>query len=428
MMPSLLGLPLEVLMQIVQQTIPAEFEATALSCKALFAASTPFRAQDEEQDEEVLNSLEAEVPAALRNLVLTSPFIEHFGGDPDDWIQGIQQSGIYADVFLLTLLSQVRRVTLYPRWDELDPCQTHYVLSNKHLWPVLKQITYQAKHSEEFPGAPLSMLSTIESSRDFSSDEKSPLTPFVPFLAINSISEVSLVSCVFYDDGYTGMAFDPLVECYSTNLRTLNVDASVAGPKELSQLLSRIPNLEIFRFSHQTKHHGCGYLYNFGAFLDTVQNICGKTLKELSVRLIILESGGSKGATLVDMTRFQKLAVLGINIEMLCGPPYDSSMRDLDAEEIESVGSPAWPKLINMLPVSIEKVNLYLDTFEDDYLKCISHLVEDLPEARVTKLPCLDKLSLFVHSTIPDKALEVLNAAKRSGFSILKDRTSKPLL
>jgi hypothetical protein len=68
---------------------------------------------DYQEDEEVINSLEAEVPETLRNLVLTSPFTEAFRGTPDDWIEGIRWSAIDADGFLLTLLSEVRKVALF---------------------------------------------------------------------------------------------------------------------------------------------------------------------------------------------------------------------------------------------------------------------------------------------------------------------------
>jgi hypothetical protein len=44
-MPSLFGLPLELLGQIIQETIPADFEVTTLSCKFLLAASAPFQPQ-----------------------------------------------------------------------------------------------------------------------------------------------------------------------------------------------------------------------------------------------------------------------------------------------------------------------------------------------------------------------------------------------
>jgi hypothetical protein len=506
-MPSLLDLPLELLVQIAEETIPADFEATALSCKTLLAASTPFRAQyatrrkrfrnfmfsrkvdqsqeggenshsgeywdeitretgirimntrelleyisldhsvaqyihsidlrgtgdegeDVEEDEEPSSSPAAEVPETLKNLVLTSPFIKAFAGDPADWIEQIRWSAIYADVFLLTLLSQVREVALHPRWDDLDPFDKHMNLTNGRLWPVLNLITHRANHAEEFPNAPLSMLSIVQPSRDFGYEERSPLTPFVPFLAINSVSEVSLTSCIFKDDGYTGIEFDPLVECYSTNLRKLTLESCVAGPEELSQLLSRIPNLEIFEFSHETKWHGCGHNWNVGAFLDTVQNACAKTLKKLSVTVSSLF--GTQGATLVDMTRFQRLVELELDVDMLCGPAYDPSKRDWEFDEFESAGTPAWPKLTDMLPPTIERLNLCLKTFSDDNLKCITHSIKGLSDTRVTKLPHLETLSLSVcmdsGPTIPGVALEALNAAKRSGFSVLKLGTSTSLL
>jgi hypothetical protein len=502
-MPSLLDLPLELLVQIVEETIPVDFEATALSCRTLFAASTPFRVQyatrrkrfrnfsfsrivqrtpegaevsdsdecwdevtqatgnrilttrglleyialdpsvaqyiqsidlrnhwDIEEDEEMIESLHAEVPETLKSLVRTSPFIEVFSGTPEDWIEKIRLSEVHADVFLLTLLSQVQKLNLHSRWDELDRLNNVRSLANQQLWPVLDMITDRANRVKEFPNAPLSMLSVVQPSRDNGYDERSPLTPYVPFLKIDSVCEATLTSCIFIDDGYTGYAFDPsVILCAGKNLRKLTLESCIAGPKELSQLLSSIPNLEIFEFSHETKWHGCGHNWNAGAFLDTVQDACGRTLKELSVTISTLY-GGDLGATLVDMTWFQKLAVLELDIDMLCGPAYDPSMRDLEADELD--GSPAWPKLSDMLPATIERLNLCLNTFSDNHLKCITHLVEGLPDARVKKLPRLEKLSISVRMdfspTIPDVALESLNVAKRSGFSILRLGTSITLL
>jgi hypothetical protein len=132
------------------------------------------------------------------------------------------------------------------------------------------------------------------------------------------------------------------------------------------------------------------------------------------------------------MTRFQKLVVLELDVDMLCGPAYDPSMRDLEWDKFESVGSPAWPRLNDMLPASLERFNLYLNTFGDDHLRCISHLIEGFSDARATRLPNLNRLCLFVRmdsgSTIPDVALKELNAAKSSGFSILKLGTSTSIL
>lgn len=496
-MPSLLELPLELLCQIVEETIPAGFEAAALSCRTLFAASAPFRAQyathrkrfrhfafsqkldsgsdsedcwdeiaqetgiritttrelleyialdhsviryiqsidlrdhaDLEEDEDLSASLEAEVSETLKKLVLASPFMEAFNGDPDEWVRQIRWSGIYADVFLLTLLSHVRTLNLHPRWEEVDQSDGRDPLVSKRLWPVLNMITYRANNAEEFPNTPLSRLSVVKPSRDEGYEERSPLTPFVPFLAINSVSEVSLRSCLFIDDGYTGIEFDPMVECYSTNLRKLSLNACVGGAKELSELLSRIPNLEIFEYSHETKWHGCGHNWNIGVFLATVQDVCAKTVKELSVTIFM--QYGNTGATLVDMTGFHKLAALELDIDMLCSPPYDPSMKDCQSDDGEVAGSPAWPKLRDMLPTTIERLNLCLNTFNEDHLECITHLIEGLSDARPTKLPHLEKLSISVRmdfaSTIPDVALGPLNAAKGSGFSILQLGTSISLL
>ncbi|KAF9882890.1 hypothetical protein FE257_004904 [Aspergillus nanangensis] len=507
-MPSLLSLPMELLGQIVQETMPVGFEAIALACKTLHAASTPFQAQyairtkrfrdfafsgrlqknpeddeesdsgeywdqttqetgirirntrellehiaadptvaqyiqcvnlgkvdklddeDEDEDEDEANEMpsprECEISDALRILVHTSPFIQAVGGNPENWIPGIRRSGVDADVFLMTLISQLREVTMHPRWDVLDPFGRR---NDERRWQVLKLLTHRANRPDEYPDAPLSLLSVVNSSREPGYEEKVPLTPVVPFLAINSVTEVSLVSCVFKDDGYTGNQFHPTMSRYSANLRTLDLDSCVAGVEELSQVLSRIPNLEVFRFSHETKWHGCGHNQNMGALLATVQDLCADNLRELVVSIVT--PWGDPGATLVDMTRFRKLAVLELDVDMLCGPAYDPSMRDLEGDQIEAHDGPAWPRLVDMLPASIERFALNLSTFSDQHLKCVSHLIEGLEHGRASKLPHLEKLSLSVtgsNPVIPDEAREALTAAKKSGFDILKWGTSTHLL
>ena len=508
-MPSLLDLPTELLVEIVQNTIPVDFEATALSCKTLFAASAPFLAryttrraryrnfvfsspvegkdrpegadedgspqtgtcirttrgllekiaidpsiahyiqsidlsghedeeeEEDDEDDEEQQSRAPEVPETLRNLVLTSPFIKDDAGDPEEWIEGIQNSTVDADIFLLTLLPQLRTMALRLCWDEVDHAYSLSGPDSARRWPVLKKITHQANRPREFADAPLSKLSALRPFLDSDYEEKCALTPLTPFLVINSVSQVSLSSCILLDDGYTGSAFESIFKCYSTNLRKLSLNSSVAGKEELSRLLSLIPNLEILEFSHQTKWHGCGYWWNFGAFLYTVQNICHKTLKELSLTYTDPVSENPAGATLMDMTRFEKLAVLSLSAEMLCGPPYDPSKGDLESDGEEArkaFGSPGWPRLIEMLPASIEKFNLHVCGYEDEDLKCISHLVRGLVRFRATRLPRLNQLTLFVHTDrleetpTPKDALKVLRLAKDSGFSVLDSVTSKPLV
>ncbi|KAJ5115982.1 hypothetical protein N7456_000330 [Penicillium angulare] len=387
-----------------------------------------------EEDENVQNSLRPEIPETLKELVRKSPIISAVGGNPEDWMEGIRYSIIDADIFLLTLLSQVRGLALRQMWNDLDPDYNRDISEKPHLWPVVNKISEWANNPTEFPHAPLSKLSIIHSYAPSGYEEKVSLTPYTPFMAINSVSEVDLTSAVLLDDGYTGYAFNPRWDSYSPNLRKLVLNASVAGPEEIEQLLSRIPNLEIFEFSHETKWHGCGFNWNPAFFLDTVQDVCAGTLKELSV-FVQDPSQWPEGpeVVLMDMTRFEKLAVLELDVDMLCGTKYDKSMQydGVEPEDDEEDVGPAWPKLVEMLPASIEEVKLRLNSFMDEDLECISHTVEGLEDSRATKLPHLKKLGLFVcaqDDPLPEKALESLGAAKRCGFSIWKSFSSVPLL
>lgn len=497
-MPSLLDLPLELLSQVVRETIPTDFEAAALSCQTLFAASNPFRTQyntrkqrfrkftlsrrlderpdgaeespsgeywdeltnktgiqisntrqlleqialdpsianyiqsldlngpgNDEEDEEMFELGETPLPENVVHLVHTSPFIEAVDGDKEHWVGGIKLVDIEADVFLLTLLPNVRELRLHTRWGNLDPFNRRQKPQTERLWPVLKLITHRANHPTEFPDAPLSKLRTIRPCGNHDYEDRIPLTPFVPFMAMNSVTEVLLSDCIFNDDGYTGIEFDPVMERYSTNLRKLSLESSIAGAEELSQLLSRIPNLEIFEFSHAIKWHGCGYSWNWGAFLDVVQETCAKTLKELAVTMDV--HYGNPGATLMDMTRFERLTVLDLDVKMLCGRPYDPSMRDLEYEQFEGPDHAASPRLADLLPASLEQLNLYLMTFDAAEVLCVGKMLGGLAEARDTRLKKLDQLKIFVPN-VPDNAVHALQAAKDSGFSILYIGTTNTAL
>ncbi|KAH8703178.1 hypothetical protein BGW36DRAFT_457508 [Talaromyces proteolyticus] len=515
-MPLLLDLPIELLDRIVEETIPEDFEAVALSCKLLYSVSTHFlkkynprrkrfrnfafsrkvnrskagwdhvsndtgfvvpdsrelleriaaepelvryiRAIDlkwpEEEEEEGYsdgsngeeNERNDESPAepdervplsdTLKQLVYTYPLLQEFDQDLEDWIHAIElathpadedEAEVYAECLLLTMLSNLQKISLPRIWGhKMDPEDSRDSPGVKALEPILKYLVHRANNPEQFPDSPLSKLKIVNLTTGIGYEEKYALTAFTSFLAINSVSEVCLSNCIFKDDGYTGSTFQPLFNSYSHNLRKLELMASVAGPSELSELLLRIPNLQIFHFAHETKWHGCGHDWNVGAFFATVQEHCAETLQELSV--CIIEQYGGQGTTLYDMTRFQKLSLLDMEIRMLCGPAYNPSLRHDEEEDLPKRSS--WPRLVEMLPASIKKLNLYLNDFKDEKPDCLSHIFQGFKENREANLPHLQEVTLFSpivkQPKPPANVRRALQAVGDSGVSIVETQNRWP--
>lgn len=103
--------------------------------------------------------------------------------------------------------------------------------------------------------APLAKLETIVPSQCAGNEEREGLQALEPFLPLPNLHTVYAVSGVAVDDGYTGIPFQwqahnaPL----DISLRRLELAYCCCDVENITALLSHMPHLEVFKYSHETK-------------------------------------------------------------------------------------------------------------------------------------------------------------------------------
>ncbi|KAI6378387.1 hypothetical protein MCOR25_002256 [Pyricularia grisea] len=351
----------------------------------------------------------------FRTALHDSEYLHHANQDPDHWLEQLTNTCTgHAEVFLLTLLPRVK--LLYPpvHWGYLGRANQSSELEN--VWAVLDAI-----------------LECIGPTLLPSYELYGALTPFEPFLGLNSVRTFHGSGFKFIDDRYTGNRFHPRYKSYSRNLDTLELLACVTRRPELSALLERCAGsrLKTFRFSYETKWHGCGHNWDAGDFLDVVRHHVGHTLEELSVtRISGFRGWGDLGTTMTDMRNgFPSLKILELDVRMFMGPERTEEV--VTAYSNKAYGPwpprecanipPARPRLVDLLPSQLETFRLFCSMFEQDDLDCIKALISEFRADRAVRLPQLEEMGFYYYQTENIKKPQVqqtLTAIQDAGFSM----------
>ncbi|EON96232.1 putative f-box domain protein [Phaeoacremonium minimum UCRPA7] len=364
-------------------------------------------------------------PGPLCELVRHSPYLREAGVDlekwitrmiDDEWMTKYMDSNAARDTALL--------LTLLPNVTELAPDQDWGRIPDSHkdpeLWQVLDVIVRWA-NDKSLPSASLSRLEVVKPSVGIGYERRRGLSSSAPFLALNSVREFYAGSCIFYADGYTGFPFDPRYETYGANLEKIELVGSVARFRELGELLSRAPQLRCFHFAYETKWHGCGHNWNVGAFINAIQENVGDTLEELSIT--ILHCYGGRGTTLDDMTGFKRLKALELDVNMLMAPAFNKFSKNEEwLDEEGPPGDAAMPRLVDMLPSSIEAVRLFNQEYNEKQMECVRALFKGLQEEQSMKLPHLQLVELVSPETETETsvdALQTLAAVRDAGGKVV---------
>lgn len=364
-------------------------------------------------------------------LLRESPYLREAGVDLDRWIarmishewmdEYMENNSARDTVFLLSLLPNVTVLTPDADWGRLPDRK-----SDPELWRVLDVIVRWANDKSR-PSAALSRVEVVKPSVGIGYECRRGLSSSAPLLALDSVRDFYAGSCIFYDDGYTGFPFAPRYEVYGANLEKIELVGSVGRFRELGELLSRTPKLKCFHFAYETKWHGCGHNWNVGAFMNAIQEEVGDTLEELSVT--ILQCYGGLGTTLDFMKGFEKLRTLELDVDMLMAPAYDKGSQNEEwLDEEGPPGDPAMPRLVDMLPASIETVRLFNRLYDEDQVQCMRALFDGLEKGSGSRLPHLEHVELVTPETDSDTsedALRVLEAVKGAGGAVVLEQAAR---
>lgn len=370
--------------------------------------------------ETVYDAQEAEKPlivgdtAGILRLLQASPYLNKRGYDPSAWLEAMEQTmDGHADVFLLTLLPNVEELVISGRMAD----SSYYVREDQdgqdgkaaspilQCRSVLEDIVDDANQNPQSDAA-LSRLRVVENNclEDDDYDTKNDLTAVSSLLAIRSVCRFYGSSFVAMEDGYTGIGFHPRYKRLSPNLEQVVLECSILGALSASKLFSRIDNLKVFRLSWTVKYHGCGFNWDTGAMLHSLQQAAGDTLEELSIH----DKGGTnmKGTVPVTMTAFSCLRVFESDFEFFCDEPFDRARQpeelEDDAEpgniynEGEDMPNGKVAPFVDFFPETIERIFFSVSSWHDVDQQHVAHLFDRMHEERATKLPRLKDISFVI--------------------------------
>ncbi|KAI1848864.1 hypothetical protein JX266_005292 [Neoarthrinium moseri] len=437
---GILDLPAELLGRIIDFSVPDDFENLLLTCHALFAcgsSSIPthnarrkhFRHisfnsyHDEDSRLSFLRNIAAEPVAAhyvqsadLRGRIMVTPSLHEVppgfrlrkgcvGASMDDVEKLVAASqfshlldtgaetwtcqaedGFSASTFLLTLLTNVRQLTLPRGWPEVPDVNTQ-------PWQLLNAMMRQSH--ERRMTSPLCQLRSLRALAPVHYDSRVGLSSLSAFLAMHDLEELYATSCVAIDD-YTGIPFTWIYPDLKSPLRKIEFVSCCMDSSQLSNLLANTPNLQSFRYSHQEKWHTCGHDWNAGAFAAAIGRYCGHQLTDLALTVDGLS--GEIVTGIVSLQEFTCLERAELDVALFAGPsPESGEMAGLEACG-PSKGFQKWspamvPKLTEILPSSTKNFQLF-DSSLNDYSEVACSLLKDFSAGRDWLLSDLEEVVL----------------------------------
>ena len=242
---------------------------------------------------------------------------------------------------------------------------------------------------------PLATLKNILHFMESRYEQKTPLQAMQHIMALSGMRELYLNGAVAVDDGYTGHPFVWAYPEIVASITRMELAACCIDAEGLSALVAHTPNLVVFKYSHETKWHGCQYDWNPGTFAEALARYCGQSLIEVSITLDAMNGCIVNGAS--SFRSFPKLEKLEIDVDVFCGPSVKSGQRlgsfddayippgenPWTTGDISSIGS--------MLPDRIKEVQINTN-YEKPDRDALQALLKNLREQRAERLHKLERI------------------------------------
>ena len=318
---ALHGDALHLLYDISQDPLTAQYvEVLSLWDRRLEESIDPDNVEDFRTNEQGM--------AEIKKTVMENRYLQLANVDLEDWWDHIVSEGpddiFYIVITLLSLLPNLKTLQLPPgRWGNFNP----YEFSEepeRTLVSVLDTIVSQA-HPTGYSGPPLSKLEKILPFTPEGYDMRAGLQSLEPFMVLDSIREIYASSCVAVDDSYTGIPFQWRHGHQPSPITKLELAHCCIDAEGLEALVAHTPALHTFRYSHQTKWHGCQHDWNPGAFLSTLGKYCGPNINHLAVTIDELLGEIINGMS--TFFAFPALQTLEVDVRVFCGPPLESGQQ-----------------------------------------------------------------------------------------------------
>jgi hypothetical protein len=447
---SLLNLPTEAIRLIAKLTIPEDFENFALICKFVYNASSIFRPEynklqrrykhfsyqvnGTEVDLQLLldiaenpvvaryivnadlRDIDSALPRGLENVPLKramdpkeaggnllnllsrSRYLRELQQDPKHWMELILGGSTnYTVAFLLTLMPNLKELTLPRRWNPVLGRST-----NEELLAFVNTVVRDANDPLRTDAA-LSKLNKMNCTKvaGYGSDLWYGANSII-FLAIDAMREFCCGAAKMYME--RPPEIDLCTKMYPPSglkLESLEMSACSATAEDVLLLLSHMPLLKIFRFSYEMKYLANGVFWNPKDFVSAIEDTVGGTLEELSISMFEEGCMLMDGPPIVSMKRLKSMRTLEIDTRVLLSERY---RMDLDTDfcymsndnPVISIKEPGLPTLIGLLPRSVESLRL-LTNNDDRCVACVLNLCTDFDRSRNAELPNLSSIDIHCY-------------------------------
>lgn len=417
--PTLTGLPTELLLKVIPHVLPEGFESLALTCRTIYELCTPFierhnhlRSQFQkfryrEASRDPLLSpirtafdlikriaIEPIVARYIRDadfnrdsfphrarlrqvvqdvqrggpvvtLLAESPYLGQAGLDWKEYYARIKEdlkhSHEYsqdAAAFILTLLPNVKTLTLPQLWKPLDKTEklldviVRETKQSHFPWdrPSLAQVTRFVSHNSSLPG------------------HRFGLDKAVPFLALPHVRWFRGPSSVAIGDASLALVSkDPYLR-YGETLETAHLVGCCIDEVAITDFLKHTPRLRMLRYSHSTRWDD-DQDWNICKFVTAIEREAGSYLEELCISIAELRGSITPGRA--SMRGFQRLQKLEFPLEIvMCNFTDAVSRVATPNESLTDQGLDKFEPFIgDLVPASVSHLSLR-SSGTDHYEKC----------------------------------------------------------
>ncbi|KAF2872308.1 hypothetical protein BDV95DRAFT_542282 [Massariosphaeria phaeospora] len=298
--------------------------------------------------------------------------------------------GPFLTLSLALMLPNLKKLALPEGWGTAFPDSTHgHGEKLLPIWSLLDTLVMRA-NSPNHGARPFGRLESICPSLNQGYERKYGMDMAQWFIQMPSVTALYAVSCLAVDDGYTGREFHWRLPQFKSNLTRLELAYCCMDEAGISTVLSGMPSLQVFKYDHEIKWHGCLFDWNPGLFLESVAQHCGHNLTELAISANDINETENG---IHSFHSFPRLKKLEFNVGVLSGPPVGSGqkrgMRGESPEGEEEWQEQELPCLATMLPSSLEELAVDF-TFTMDEV-ALRALLENFPQERAARLPNLRK-------------------------------------
>jgi hypothetical protein len=335
-----------------------------------------------EEDEDLDFRTDEAKMKRTKEFLMQSPYFARAGVDTEEWWEEIleeikksentdnedtRDESIFAIISLLLFCPNVEKLRFARSWHNGMPPDGDEEKEKELRIPLLNAIVHGAR-GPDFEGMTLKKLRVLWPFMPAGYDMKAGFGEIEWFALMPEIEEIFGISLLSNGDKWSGIDFSwqPSLE-YTSNVRRLELAFCCMDAEGISRVLERMPRLEVLRYAHEGKWHGCGHVWSAAEFVKAIEKLCGETLVDLAVtcqRSTVIENGVS------SFNGFKKLQLLEIDQQIFMGPPVKSGqVRGLEGftpEYAKPWEENELPCLATMLPQSLRFLHINIAYPDDD--------------------------------------------------------------